>query len=54
MSLISMIIQIKVKDMDIWTVTALDMAKLTTIAYFCSMIMGKIDFENLLVLEKAA
>ena len=33
--------------------TALDMCKLTRIAYFCSS-RGKIDLENLLVLEKTA
>ena len=35
------------------SLTALDMAKLTENAYFCSS-RGKIDFENLLVLEKNA
>ena len=33
------------------SLTALDMATLTKVAYFCSL-RGKIDFKNLLVLEK--
>ena len=35
----------------IMQIVALDMVKLIKIAYFCSL-MGKINFENLLVLEK--
>ena len=37
----------------IGSLKALDMAKLTKIAYFCSL-GGKFDFQSLLVLEKPA
>ena len=38
---------------ELWSLAALDMAKLTKIAYFGSL-RGTIDSENLLLLEKTA
>ena len=52
-SFIAIIIKLIYRKELIWSLTALDMAKLTKIAYFCSL-RGKIDFKNLLVLEKNA
>ena len=48
-----MIIQIIYKQRVIRVLTALDMTKLTKIAYLFTF-KNKIDFENLLVLEKTA
>ena len=37
----------------IWSLTAVDMVKLTKMAYFCPL-RGKIDFEDMLVVEKTS
>ena len=53
MSLIAMMIQIIYKKELIGSLAALDMAKLTKTAYFCSL-RGEFDFGNLVLLEKTA